>query len=157
VTASSVHNNYQIKGSVAAEAPPREAQDLRGSSAFPLATRVFLACLGHCTLVAQRRLSWNCDTRTRGARNSVGESVQDLLVFLDRDGVLNKKGRLFTLAIGVNKYTKLDPREALHFASADASLIVQTLASKAEPLHTEVKIKLLARGGEEAWSDMLLY
>ena len=81
------------------------------------------------------------------AHNSVGDSVQDLLVFLDHEGVLDKKGKLFILAIGVDKYTKLGPKDALNFAGADAGLIVETLASKAGPLHTEVKIELLASGG----------
>jgi WD40 repeat protein len=81
------------------------------------------------------------------AHNSVGDSVQDLLVFLDREGVLDKKGKLFILAVGVDKYTKLGPKDALHFASADAGLMVETLASKAGPLHTDVKIELLASGG----------
>jgi WD40 repeat protein len=81
------------------------------------------------------------------AHNSVGDSVQDLLVFLDSEGVLDKKGKLFILAIGVDKYTKLGPKDALNFAGADAGLIVETLASKAGPLHTDVKIELLASGG----------
>jgi tetratricopeptide (TPR) repeat protein/WD40 repeat protein len=81
------------------------------------------------------------------AHNAVGESVNELLVYLDREGVLNKKGKLFILAIGVDTYAKLDPQNALRFAGADARLMLDTLAHKAGPLHTEVKSKLLVSGG----------
>ena len=81
------------------------------------------------------------------ARNDVGESVDELLIYLDQEGMLNRKGRLFILAIGVDAYAKLGPRSALRFAGADARLIVETLTQKAGPLHTEVKSKLLVSGG----------
>jgi hypothetical protein len=76
-------------------------------------------------------------------RNGVGESVQDLLLYLDREGVLDKKGRLFILAVGVDKYTKLGSRYTLRYAGADAHLMVDTLTKRAGPLHTEVISKLL--------------
>ena len=81
------------------------------------------------------------------AHNAVGETVRNLTVFLDHNGVLNKKGRLFVLAIGVDKYPNLGPENSLHFAAADASLILKTLTGKAAPLHTEVISKLLVTGG----------
>jgi uncharacterized caspase-like protein len=70
-----------------------------------------------------------------------------LLVYLDREGALNKKGRLLILAIGVDKYPKLGAENSLHFAGADAGLIVETLIHRAGPLHTEVKPVLLVSGG----------
>jgi WD40 repeat protein len=82
------------------------------------------------------------------AHNKVGDSVQDLLVYLDREGVLDKKGKLFILAIGVDKYPKFDPINSLHYAAADARLIVDTLTKKAGPLHTEVISKLLVTDGD---------
>ena len=82
------------------------------------------------------------------ARNGVGETVQDLLVYLDREGVLDKKGRLFILAVGVDKYAKLGDRYTLHYAGADARLMVDTLTKKAGPLHTEVISKLLVSDGD---------
>jgi WD40 repeat protein len=82
------------------------------------------------------------------AHNTVGDSVQDLLVYLDREGVLDKKGKLFVLAIGVDKYPKFDSIHWLHYAAADARLIVDTLTKKAGPLHTEVISKLLVTGGD---------
>jgi WD40 repeat protein len=82
------------------------------------------------------------------ARNSVGDTVQDLLVYLDREGALNKKGRLLILAVGVDKYPKLGAQNSLHFAASDAGLIVETLMQRAGPLHTEVKPVLLVSGGQ---------
>ncbi len=82
------------------------------------------------------------------AHNKVGDSVQDLLVYLDREGVLDKKGKLFILAIGVDKYPKFDSIHWLHYAAADARLLLDTLTKKAGPLHTEVRSKLLVTGGD---------
>jgi WD40 repeat protein len=82
------------------------------------------------------------------ARNDVGESVNELIVYLDREGLLDKKGRLFVLAVGVDDYSKLGQASALHYAGADARLIVDTLTQKAGPLHTEIKSKLLVSGGD---------
>jgi WD40 repeat protein len=82
------------------------------------------------------------------ARNGVGETVQDLLVYLDREGVLDKKGRLFIVAVGVDKYTKLGDQYTLRYAGADAHLMVDTFTKKAGPLHTEVISKLLVTGGD---------
>jgi len=82
------------------------------------------------------------------ARNGVGETVQDLLVYLDREGVLDRKGRLFIVAIGVDKYSKLGSRYSLRYAGADARLMVDTLTKKSGPLHTEVVSKLLTSDGD---------
>jgi hypothetical protein len=82
------------------------------------------------------------------ARNDVGETVNELLVYLDREGMLDKKGRLFVLAVGVDNYSRLGLGSALHYAGADARLIVDTLRQKAGPLHAEVKSKLLISGGD---------
>ena len=82
------------------------------------------------------------------AHNAVGDSVQDLLVYLDREGVLDKKGKLFVLAIGVDKYPKFDAIHWLHYAAADARLLLDTLTKKAGPLHTEVISKLLVTDGD---------
>jgi WD40 repeat protein len=82
------------------------------------------------------------------AHNEIGDSVQDLLVYLDREGVLNKKGKLFILAIGVDKYPKFGAESWLHYAAADARLMLDTLTKMAGPLHTEVIPKLLVTGGD---------
>jgi hypothetical protein len=82
------------------------------------------------------------------AHNNVGQTVQDLLVYLDREGVLDKKGRLFIVAVGVDKYMKLGDRYTLRYAGADARLMVDTLKEKAGPLHTEVISKLLVSDGD---------
>ena len=82
------------------------------------------------------------------AHNAVGDSVQDLLVYLDREGVLDKKGKLFVLAIGVDKYPKFDAIHWLHYAAADARLMLDTLTKQAGPLHTEVRSKLLVTDGD---------
>jgi len=81
------------------------------------------------------------------ARNSVGETVQDLLVYLDREGLLDRKGKLFIVAAGVDKYPKLGARYTLRYAGADAQLMVDTLTKRAGPLHTEVISKLLLSDG----------
>jgi WD40 repeat protein len=80
------------------------------------------------------------------ARNAVGESIEELLVYLDAEGALNKKGKLFILAIGVDNYAKLGAQYALRYAGSDARLIVDTLTRKAGPLHAGVKPKLLVSG-----------
>jgi WD40 repeat protein len=82
------------------------------------------------------------------AHNGVGETVKDLVVYLDHEGVLDKKGRLFIVAVGVDNYTKLGDRYSLRYAGADARLMVDTLTKKAGPLHTEVISKLLVTGGD---------
>jgi hypothetical protein len=82
------------------------------------------------------------------ARNGVGETIQDLLVYLDREGVLDKKGRLFIVAIGVDKYKKLGDQYTLRYSGADARLMVDTLTKKAGPLHTDVISKLLVSDGD---------
>jgi WD40 repeat protein len=79
------------------------------------------------------------------ASNDAGESAEDLIVYLEREGLLNRKGKLFILAIGVDVYANLSG--ALHYASADAKLIVDTLTKNAGPLHTDVKSQLLVSGG----------
>jgi hypothetical protein len=80
------------------------------------------------------------------AHNAIGDSVQDLLIYLDRGGVVSE-GKLFILAIGVDKFPKLGPKYSLNYAGADAGLIVETLASKARSLHTGVKIEMLVSDG----------
>jgi tetratricopeptide (TPR) repeat protein len=82
------------------------------------------------------------------ARNSVGESVEELLVYLDKEGALNRKGKLYILAIGVDSYKNLGAQNALRFAAADARLMVETLTRKAGPLHSAVKAQLLVTGSD---------
>ncbi len=82
------------------------------------------------------------------AHNKVGESVRDVVVYLDHEGVLNRKGKLYVLAIGVDKYVNLGAENALHFAATDATLILKTLTQKAAPLHTQVVSRLLVTGGD---------
>ncbi|MBO0754855.1 MAG: caspase family protein, partial [Bradyrhizobiaceae bacterium] len=82
------------------------------------------------------------------AHNRVGETVHDLLVYLDREGVLDRKGRLFIVAVGIDKYAKLGDRYTLRYAGADARLMLDTLTKKAGPLHTEVISKLLVSDGD---------
>jgi len=81
------------------------------------------------------------------AHNAVGDSVRDMVVYLDHEGVLDKKGKLFILAIGVDKYPKLGTENSLHYAAADARLMLDTLTKRAGPLHTQVISKLLVSGG----------
>jgi WD40 repeat protein len=82
------------------------------------------------------------------AHNGVGETAQDLLLYLDHEGALDTKGRLFIVAVGVDKYKKLGDRYTLRYAGADARLMVDTLTKKAGPLHTEVISKLLVSDGD---------
>lgn len=82
------------------------------------------------------------------AHNAVGDSVHELVVHLDREGILDRKGKLFVIAIGVDKYPKLGAENSLHYAAADARMLLDTLTKKAGPLHTEVKSKLLVSGGD---------
>jgi WD40 repeat protein len=81
------------------------------------------------------------------ARNAVGETVQELMLYLDGEGALNRKGKLFIVAIGIDKYVNLGTQNALHYAGADAKLMVETLTKKAGPLHSEVRSSILVSGG----------
>ncbi len=81
------------------------------------------------------------------ARNAVGDTVQDLVVHIDHEDILDKTGKLFIIAIGVDKYANFAPENSLFHAADDARLIVDTLKKEAgPPLHTEVKYKLLVSG-----------
>jgi WD40 repeat protein len=82
------------------------------------------------------------------ARNGVGETVQDLLVYLDREGVLDQRGKLYIVAIGVDNYPKLGSKYSLRYAGADARLMLDSLTKKAGPLHSDVVSKLLVSNGD---------
>jgi uncharacterized caspase-like protein len=60
--------------------------------------------------------------------------------------VLDKKGKLYILAIGVDTYPKLGSLNSLHYSAEDAKLMLDTLTKTAGPLHTQVVSKLLVSG-----------
>ncbi len=82
------------------------------------------------------------------AANAVGETVRELLLYhAGPETTLDKKGKLYIVAIGVDNYVKLGNQAALRFAGADARAIHDTLKEKASGLYSEVKSVLLARNG----------
>jgi WD40 repeat protein len=74
-----------------------------------------------------------------------------------QQGQLDKKGRLFVVAIGVNEYPELPPICGgpggscnLSYAVADASAFMQTIVEKVGPLHKETVQLLFINGGKNA-------
>jgi hypothetical protein len=106
------------------------------------------------------------------ARNKVGQTVQDFILFRDMPGLLDKSGTLYVLAIGVDKYAQLPPTCGalgnrpcdLQFAGKDARAFRDVVVKHAGPLYADVKTLLLAQDGdrpptkaniEDALQDML--
>jgi WD40 repeat protein len=90
------------------------------------------------------------------ARNQVGQTVRDFVLFHDKPGLLDARGTLYVLAIGVNKYPYLPPicgdgkqNCDLRYAGADARAFRDVLVKQVGPLHKDTKTMLLAPGGDK--------
>jgi WD40 repeat protein len=85
--------------------------------------------------------------------NAVGTTDGKLTLFGAGPGALDRRGTLFIVAIGVNKYPQLPamcrgPEGSceLNHAGADARAFIQEMARKAGMLHQRVETRLLVNG-----------
>lgn len=80
------------------------------------------------------------------AYNSVGKTTRDVAVENTGQPDLDKRGTLFVVAIGVNKYLNFKGQD-LDFAEDDATSFRDALLKTAGPLHASVNSLLLAAKG----------
>ena len=95
------------------------------------------------------------------AVNDTGETPAEVIVTHDGEGDLDKRGVLYILAIGVDKYPNLGmacreldgvtPRDCnLDVAGADAKAFAKTMAARLGPLHGGVVSRVLVNGADAA-------
>ncbi len=95
------------------------------------------------------------------AVNDTGETPAEVIVTHDGEGDLDKRGVLYILAIGVDKYPNLGmacreldgvtPRDCnLDVAGADAKAFAKTMAARLGPLHEGVVSRVLVNGADAA-------
>ena len=92
------------------------------------------------------------------AVNDTGETVAKVTVVHEGEGALDKRGTLYILAIGVDKYSGLgltcgDDRQQscdLRYAGADAKAFADTMERDAGPLHERVVKRVLVNGAGDA-------
>jgi len=106
------------------------------------------------------------------ARNKVGQTAREFVLYRDKAGALDKSGTLYVLTIGVDKYAQLPPTCGvngnqscdLHYAGKDARALRDALLKYSGPLYNDIKSLLLASDGdrpptkaniEDALEDML--
>ena len=80
------------------------------------------------------------------AVNDTGETVASVSVAHEGEGDLDKRGTLYILAIGVDKYPNL-PGNDLRYAGADAKAFAEAMEKRAGQLHKQVVKRLLINGG----------
>jgi WD40 repeat protein len=86
--------------------------------------------------------------------NDIGEKAETLTLNHEGEGALDKRGTLYVLAIGVDKYATLgktcgeNSREScdLRFSGADARALVAAVEQRLEPSHTKVVKRVLVNG-----------
>jgi uncharacterized caspase-like protein len=86
--------------------------------------------------------------------NAIGEKAETLTLTHEGEGALDKRGTLYLLAIGVDKYPGLgnncgsDGRAScnLTFSAADARALVAAIEKRLAPVHTKVVKRLLVNG-----------
>jgi uncharacterized caspase-like protein len=88
--------------------------------------------------------------------NDIGDKVQALVVHHDGEGALDKRGRLYVVAIGVDKYPGfktcgITGTEScdLSFAGADARALVGAVEKRLAPAHEMMVTRLLVNGAGE--------
>jgi WD40 repeat protein len=74
-----------------------------------------------------------------------GETTDDIVVTHDGDGDLDKRGTLYVLAIGVDKYPNL-PGSDLRFSGADATAFAAAIEQYVGPQHEHVVSRVLVNG-----------
>ena len=81
------------------------------------------------------------------AVNDTGETPADVTITHNGDGDLDKRGTLYILAIGVDKYPNV-PGKDLKLAGADAKAFAETMAARLGPSHERVVSTVLVNGGK---------
>jgi hypothetical protein len=87
--------------------------------------------------------------------NAIGEKAETLTISHEGEGALDKRGTLYVLAIGVDKYPGLGNRCGsdgkascdLTFSGADARALVAAIEKRLGPAHSNVVKRLLVNGG----------
>ena len=87
--------------------------------------------------------------------NAIGEKAETLTLIHEGDGDLDKRGTLYILAIGVDRYPGLgntcgDSGTAscdLRFSGADARKLAEAAERRLGPAHTKVVKRVLVNGG----------
>jgi WD40 repeat protein len=80
------------------------------------------------------------------AVNDTGETVASISITHEGEGDLDKRGVLYILAIGVDKYPNL-PGNDLRYAGADALAFAEAMEKRSGGLHERVVKRLLINGG----------
>jgi WD40 repeat protein len=86
--------------------------------------------------------------------NAIGEKAETLTLMHEGDGALDKRGTLYILAIGVEKYPGLGKTCGengaqscdLRFSGADARALVAAVEARLGPAHSKVVKRLLVNG-----------
>jgi WD40 repeat protein len=86
--------------------------------------------------------------------NAIGEKAETLTLVHEGEGALDKRGTLYILAIGVDKYPRLgktcgyDGKAScdLTFSGADASALVDAVEKRLGPAHTKTIKRVLING-----------
>ena len=81
------------------------------------------------------------------AYNAVGKTTREITIDNTGRPDLDKRGTLFIIAIGVDKYLNFKGQD-LDFAEGDATAFRDVLLSKTGPLHTAVDSRLLTAKGD---------
>jgi WD40 repeat protein len=80
------------------------------------------------------------------AINNTGETPANLVLNHDGEGLLDKRGTLYVVAIGVDKYPNF-PNGDLSYSGADATAFADAMVEKAGPLHQAIVKRVLVNGG----------
>ena len=88
--------------------------------------------------------------------NAIGEKATAVTLMHEGEGALDKRGTLYILAVGVDKYPRLgricgpngDASCDLKFSGADAHALVAAVETRLGPAHTAVVKRVLVNGGE---------
>jgi WD40 repeat protein len=86
--------------------------------------------------------------------NAIGEKAETLTLNHEGEGALDRRGTLYILAIGVDRYATLgktcgeNNKEScdLRFSGADASALVAAAEQRLRPVHTKVVKRVLVNG-----------
>jgi WD40 repeat protein len=89
--------------------------------------------------------------------NAIGEKAETVALTHEGEGDLDRRGTLYILAIGVDKYPGLgntcgadgNGKCDLSFSGADARALVQAVEKRLGPAHTSVVKRILVNGAED--------
>ncbi len=81
------------------------------------------------------------------AVNAIGEKTEVMTLRHEGEGVLDKRGTLYVLAVGVDKYPSAAGQlPDLRYSSADAHAFVEAVVRRLTPMHDKVVSTLLTNG-----------